>query len=126
MNFLRHRAGSLLVFLLPGCSMIFVEPAPSNYASLTSYDCTTTKAAPVVDTILALSNLGTAAYVAGHDNAGNKQESVTLALSVATMWAGSAIYGYWTTSKCSEAKEENNGVDMSYYRSPFRFSPAQR
>jgi len=116
--------------LLSGCSMIFVDPAPKNYQYLNRFNCTTSYAAPVVATIFALTNIGSVAYVAGQDNTGNQSanraSAITLGVAVAATWAGSAFYGYRSVSECNEAKEEQNGAELSLYRAPFRLSPPAR
>ena len=88
-----------------GCSWLFVQPlrpgGPPN--------CTTNRAAPVIDTIFTLTNVGSAIYVAGQDNVTNKGTAVSVGLTVAALWFSSAIYGYSKTSECEEALEEPRG-----------------
>jgi hypothetical protein len=128
-TFDRRSSGLLLVavvlLLLPGCSWIFVDRLPENHGSRREYNCTTSSAAPVVDTILTATNLGSSLYVAGQDNVKNREAAVTLGLTVAVVWASSAVYGYRATSECREAKEEDGTPNLSYQpaQSAFRFSP---
>jgi hypothetical protein len=124
----RRSSGLLLVvvlLLLPGCSWIFVDRLPENHGSRREYDCTTNRTAPVVDTILTATNLGSSLYVAGQDNVKNKEAAVTLGLAVAVAWASSAVYGYRATSECREAKEDEGTPNLSYQpaQPAFRFSP---
>jgi hypothetical protein len=107
------RLALCLAMLLPisstlsGCSWIFVQPIAPRYERSERLDCTTNRAAPVIDTILTVTNLASAAYVAGQDNVTNKGTSVTLGLLVGAMWLSSAIYGYSKTSECEDALAED-------------------
>jgi hypothetical protein len=92
---------------LSGCSWIFVQPIAPRYERSERLDCTTNRAAPVIDTILTVTNLASAAYVAGQDNVTNKGTAVTLGLLVGAMWFSSAIYGYSKTSECEDALAED-------------------
>jgi hypothetical protein len=91
----------VVLLLLPGCSWLFVDRLPEDRHSHRDYDCTTSRTAPVVDTILTATNVASAIYVANQDNVKNKGPAVMLGLSVAAIWASSAVYGYRATSECS-------------------------
>ena len=88
----------------PGCSWIFTRPAPSNHESLRSFDCSTSLAPPVLDTVLTVTNVAAALHVATKDDVANQGRSVFLGLSVAALWALSAHYGHTKTSQCAAAK----------------------
>jgi len=115
----------VVVLLLPGCSLLFVDRLPENYHSRRKYDCTTNRTAPVVDTIFAATNVASAIYVAGQDNIKNKDSAVMLGLSLAAAWVSSAVYGYRATSECIEAKEADDMPDLSYQpaQPALQFSP---
>jgi hypothetical protein len=98
-----------------GCSWIFVQPLREERGRGDYIDCTTNRAAPVLDTIFTLTNIASAIYVASENNVTNKGTAVTLGLSVAALWALSAGYGYSHTSECEEAME---GSGRSYYPPP--------
>src|SRR3954471_8739765 len=93
------RLALCLAMLLPissslsGCSWIFVQPLPPRHESGDRTACTTNRAAPVIDTILTLTHVTSAIYVAGQDNVTNKGPAVTAGLLVGAMWLSSAIYG---------------------------------
>jgi hypothetical protein len=128
-SFVRRFSELLLVvalLLLPSCSLFFVDRLPEDHHSRREYNCTTSRTAPVVDTILAATNVASAIYVAGQDNIKNKESAVMLGLSVAAVWASSAVYGYRATSECREAKEDDGMPDLSYQptRPALRFSPS--
>lgn len=91
----------------PGCSYVFVTPPHDTYGGRAAGNCTTSRAAPFVDTIFVGTNLVTALYVASEDNVANKGTSVGLGLSVAAFWLSSAIYGYYNTSQCEELLSED-------------------
>jgi hypothetical protein len=106
------RLGLLLALILPGagsssgCSWLFVQPLPDRYERGDFSNCTTSVAAPVIDTLFTLTNVGSSIYVAGQDNVTNKGAAVTAGLLVGALWLSSAIYGYSHTSDCRAAKEE--------------------
>ncbi len=91
-----------------GCSWIFVQKLPPSYDPRDLPDCTSNRGAPVVDTIFTVTNLASAIYVAGENNATNKGAAVGLGTAVAALWLSSAIYGYKATSECDDAREEFN------------------
>jgi hypothetical protein len=90
---------------------LFVQPLEPNALHRRRSTCTTSVAAPVLDTLFVATNVISAVYVASQDNVTNKEQAVSLGLSVATLWALSAAYGYSKTSECSawEAWEEGTG-----------------
>ncbi|HVZ87097.1 MAG TPA: hypothetical protein VHG72_09010 [Polyangia bacterium] len=96
-----------------GCSWIFVEPLPADDPSDYAH-CTTSRAAPVIDTIFTSTNLLSALYVAGEDNVKNKGPAISLGLGVAALWLASAIYGYSKTNECEAARVE--GANEPLYR----------
>ncbi len=101
--------GRALLAVLPamgGCSYLFVTPPHDSYGG-SVVGCTTSKAAPAVDTLFVFTNVASAIYVAGKDNVSNKDTAVGFGLGVAALWLSSAIYGYSNTSKCEELLEED-------------------
>ena len=110
---------SLVVLLSSGCSLVFVKSLPENYhpddyQPPESPDCTTTRAAPVVDTILTTTNVASALYVAGRDDVENKGTAVLAGFLVAALWASSAAHGYVATGKCIEAKKNADSPDFAF------------
>jgi hypothetical protein len=96
-----------------GCSWIFVQPLPPEHG----YDyqpCTSSRVAPVIDTIFTITNVASALYVGTRDNVTNKGTAVTFGLSVATLWGLSAGYGYSHTAECEAAHE----IDERGYHAP--------
>ncbi|MDX2019896.1 MAG: hypothetical protein SF187_06625 [Deltaproteobacteria bacterium] len=93
----------------PGCSWIFTTPPPSNHEVLPYFDCSTSRFPAVLDTIFTLTNLvSTGVAIAEAEDDQTRQSAVGLGLSVATLWALSASYGYSRTSQCEDAKNQLN------------------
>jgi hypothetical protein len=76
-------------------------------------------AAPLADTLFALTSAGSAVYVASQDNVTNKGWAVaSLGLVGGGVLLASAIYGYRRTGECRAAKDEAD--DRPSRRSPAR------
>jgi hypothetical protein len=89
-----------------GCSWIFVKDLPPDYQRGDRIECTTSPAAPGIDTLLALSDVAGALYVAG--KAGDHPSStanalVTSSLAWAIVYTTSAVHGFRATARCREA-----------------------
>lgn len=100
------RLALILLLSLPACSYLFVTPPHEGYGGQFNRDCTTNRAAPVIDTILVATNTVSAVYVAGKENVKNQEAAVSLGVAFAAFWLSSAIYGYYNTSRCSELVED--------------------
>jgi len=109
-----------LVGGLPGCSFLFTtapktEPtsAGSIYESAPN-NCTTSKAAPVVDTVIAgLEGVRTGLALAADKSAYadapiSKEADIAFGLGFLALFGASAIYGFYVTSECS--KLHHHGV----------------
>ncbi len=107
--------GVLGIFVLTptaGCSLVFVEPPPkvAEGSRPAPVDCTTSKAAPALDSIAAGLEVVRMAYAASADDKDYKdfpisrEADIALGLTFATLFAGSAIYGYTKTSTCRKTK----------------------
>jgi hypothetical protein len=110
-------ASILTVLSSSGCSWLFVQPLPPNYERGDDSNCTTSRVAPVIDTIFTATNLASAIYVSGQNNVANKGSAAALGTSVAILWLSSAIYGYRSTSACEDALDD---VRPSYSRPRLR------
>jgi hypothetical protein len=97
---------------LSGCSFLFVNGPPDNHKAMPYFDCTSSVAAPVLDTVWAgLNGLGAASAASASDAQwkaqGQSNERGTVAV-VGLVWlmisGASAIRGYQLTSDCREAK----------------------
>ncbi len=82
----------------------------------------------MIDTLFATTNAFSALYVATADGVTNKGQAVMFGLSVATLWALSAGYGYSKTSECAEWYGEDRSpparaVAPTPYSSPRVWAP---
>lgn len=98
-----------------GCSWLFTQPLPAQYSRYDIPPCSTNLGPPVVDTIFAVTNTASALYVATLPNVTNKEQAVSLGISVALLWALSASYGYRHTSECEDA---HRGRPVRSWRPP--------
>jgi len=94
-----------------GCSLIFVK-APladsEEFGPDPEMECTSSKVAPVFDTVFTGTNLLSAAVAASADDKSgttanqplSREASVALGLGFGALFLGSAIYGFATTARC--------------------------
>lgn len=109
-----YRVGVLLAALpLGGCSFVFVDSPPDHPERISSQSevkCTTSKAAPVIDTLIAgYQGVRTAmaASASDADYSGapiSREADVFFGAGFLALFASSAIYGYVTTGNCKDAK----------------------
>ena len=122
---LRPRAGSVssfrsrtsalgLCWACSGCSLVFMTPPPSAPApgfARPHVDCTTSNAAPIIDTAVAVYQLAAVAYVSTLDDARfahypiSRQTDMALGGAWAAGFAGSAVYGYLSAARCRRIKQ---------------------
>jgi len=110
----RFLSGAIILILLttlPGCSFLFTtapkhaEPPPAEYVP---NECTTSKAAPVVDTVIAgLEGIRTGYALTADPSAYDKapiSRGVDIAFGIGflALFTASAIYGYSITSECAK------------------------
>src|SRR5262245_47336117 len=97
-----------------GCSFLFTTTAPDHPERIPperAIDCTTSNAAPVVDTLVAAYQVVRTFYALSADDAAyanapiSRGSDVALGLAFMGVFGGSALYGYTVTSECSDAKE---------------------
>jgi hypothetical protein len=96
------------VLLHSGCSLLFVKGPPAEHAQMVTFECSDSKALPVLDTIWAgLNGLGAAS--AANDNQNPDQGQI---IAVGLAWLAvsgiSAIYGFSKVSACSDAKQQRD------------------
>jgi hypothetical protein len=101
--------------LLQGCSFIFVDTPPTVHDASTppsSIHCTTSAAAPVVDTVVAVFEAVRTGIALGADDSDyhsypiSRGADIAIGLGLTTLFTAAATYGYINTSKCSDVKEE--------------------
>lgn len=95
-----------LAACLGGCSWLFVNEAPEHHERMAYFECTSSKVAPVLDTVGAAIYGVQAAVIAGQSESSfhNPEVYVATSLAVALVDAASAMYGYRHTSRCADAK----------------------
>jgi hypothetical protein len=111
--------------------LIFTTKAPEYPpAPPVHITCTTTRAAPIVDTILAALEVArTVVAVNAEDSVYkdapfNRSADIGFGVGFAALFAGSAIYGFSVTNRCSEL---NRGREQEYAPEPQRQAqPAAR
>ncbi len=92
----------------PGCSVVFVAGPPANHAELAHVECTTSRALPIVDTVIAgLYAVAGASSVADHSpgESSPAYRSVPM-FGMAAAAGASAVYGYARTSDCRAARRQ--------------------
>ena len=99
-----------LPFTWSGCSYLFVSGPPDNKARPDSFDCTTSNGWPIFDAIYGTIN--TAADLAMASRAGSNQGVYAVgALGSAVLWGSSSMVGFGRTSRCREAKGQEEKED---------------
>jgi len=99
--------------VLPGCSFLFTTAPKSaeSPAEFVSKKCTTSKAAPIIDTVIAGYQGFRTVYAATTDKSSydgapiSREADIAFGLGFFTLFTASAIYGYYVTSKCSSRQE---------------------
>ncbi len=98
--------------------MIFTTQAPEYPpAPPVHVTCTTTRAAPIVDTIVAGLEVAPTVLAVNADDSVykdapfNRSTDIGFGVGFAALFAGSAIYGYSVTSRCSDL---NRGREQEY------------
>jgi hypothetical protein len=88
---------------------MFVKPLSDSHRPGDFTDCTGDRGFPVLDTLLSLTNVASAFYVADEEQATNKSTAVVVGLLAGAGWLFSATYGYSKTGACAAAKKEAEG-----------------
>jgi len=90
---------------ISGCSFVFMQPPPDNHSKLRYFDCVSSTAAPVTDTVNAAFTGLTAAFAGGETGDADDPPAVWVFGGVAALYAASAIYGFVSVSECDSAKQ---------------------
>jgi hypothetical protein len=121
--------------LLQGCSFIFVDTPPARYAEAPPspsepIKCTSSVAAPVVDTVLgAFEVVRTGFALSASDSTYtnypiSRSADIGFGMAFASLFAASAIYGYINTSRCDDLKENTpRAAPPGYTPPPPRLPP---
>jgi len=112
-----------LVGALPGCSFLFTtapKTVPAHAESVSEYEpsnCTTSKAAPIVDTVIAglegvRTGIALAADKSVYANAPISREAdIAFGLGFLALFTASAIYGFSVTGACSNLHHHEQVVE---------------
>jgi hypothetical protein len=112
-----------MVFGCSGCSYIFVTGKPANAESLPPsepVECSTSKAAPVLDTVFGSLEIARTAYALSRsdgDYSGqplSRGADIGFGVGFVALFASSAIYGYLKTSPCADAKAQHERARQQY------------
>ncbi|HEX2673060.1 MAG TPA: hypothetical protein VHM25_19405 [Polyangiaceae bacterium] len=118
--------GALMLSLLgglPGCSFLFTtapKSAPSHEGATSEYEpshCTTSQAAPIVDTVIAglegvRTGLALAADKSDYANSPiSKEADIAFGLGFLALFSASAIYGFYVTGECSKLHHHDAVVE---------------
>jgi hypothetical protein len=90
-----------------GCSLAFVNGPPPNHQKLAYFDCSSSRALPTLDLLVA--GAATVDAIPGVANSASGLSNHTeLAVfgTEAALFAASAIYGYSKTAECRQAQSE--------------------
>jgi hypothetical protein len=102
----------LLALGANGCSFVFAGGPPANHRELKYFDCPTSHAPPIIDTVVAVTGgavtflawgLGTAL---ASDSGGSANTILLAGIPLVLLPAASAIYGYSKGGDCRDAKAE--------------------
>ena len=106
MHVTRLMLGPIVLAVTTGCSVVLVRgPGDARDPKTGEIQCTSSVAAPVVDTgIGSVLLLGTALGGAYVEVNGKKSDATVPALLGGAVFAGSAIYGYVVTANCRKAR----------------------
>jgi hypothetical protein len=95
---------------LSGCSLLFVDTAPPNHAQLEHFDCTSGKAAPIIDTIVGAYQVVRTGYALSAEESDydgyplSRGADIGFGVGLTALFLGSAIYGYSETGACADAE----------------------
>ena len=105
-----------------GCSFAFVDGPPAKHAHLPYFECSSSNAWPVIDTVIAASlGAGAAAAIADGGSSSNGTTDAVIAGAEAALFAVSALAGYQKVAACREAKGDliaRLGVSPHYDDAP--------
>jgi len=109
-------ASSALVPTITGCSYIFVStPAtPAGGGMERANDCTSSKVAPVLDTVFGTLEVARTAVAVGNDDNDymdqplSREADIGFGVGFTALFLSSAVYGYYFTSRCSDLRNQGS------------------
>ncbi len=115
LGFSTTSAFTAMVFACSGCSFLFTTKAPSQPERLPPnerIECTSSKAAPIIDTIVGGLEVVRTGVALGADDSDyrnvaiSREADIALGVAFSALFISSAAYGYTVTSRCSALKED--------------------
>ena len=106
-------AGACLASLCSGCSVTFMTTAPRDAArgqARPHVECTSSYAAPIVDSVVATYELVGVGYAATLDDSAydrypiSRKQDMALGAGFAALFVGSAVYGFVSAAHCRRVK----------------------
>ncbi|MFZ5896612.1 MAG: hypothetical protein ACOY0T_36490 [Myxococcota bacterium] len=105
---------AILLALNSGCSFLFVSPPRDQSPGAAPGKCTTSQAAPVVDSLLTGAEIVRTVYAASADSSVyenpnqplSRGADIALGVGFTALFLGSAIYGFSNTASCRKAKHQ--------------------
>lgn len=97
------------------CSFTFTRRPPPNHQQMASFDCTESRAAPVLDTIFTSYQVLRVAAAMGASDADyegaalSRPVDIGFGLALGALGLASAAYGYSATGECRRARDEARG-----------------
>ncbi|MDX2090607.1 MAG: hypothetical protein SFX73_22295 [Kofleriaceae bacterium] len=112
------RAG-IVAMVLSGCSFALVSGPPANHQQMYSFDCTTSRLGPGLDTVWSVLQVLNLASAASRSDSEwdetfdgkapfSRATAVPLYGSLAALGIAGMYYGFTRTAKCRSAKDELN------------------
>ncbi len=96
-----------LVIVPAGCSLAFVNGPPPNHQKLAYFDCSSSRALPTLDLLVAgAATVDAIGGAAGASTLPSNRAELAVFGTEAALFAASAIYGYSKTAECREAQSE--------------------
>lgn len=93
-----------------GCSFLFVQAPPAGHAELSQFDCTSSMAAPVLDTVAAGFQVVRTGIALAADEADyadfplSRGADIALGLGFTALFTAAFVHGFSTTADCEDAK----------------------
>ena len=105
---------------------MFVDTPLSDNGVRRPGDCTTSPLAPVLDSVVVATQVGSAIYEGTQNDLPNKRATLALDLTAAAVWLSSAVYGYYFTAECRNLKAEQGTNPLRIERTVLSDFPSGR
>lgn len=105
-------ASAASLTLLPGCSLFFVQSPPTPRLPDQPVACTTSNAAPIVDSVVAGLQLVRVGYAISQKESDyedfpiSRGADIGIGVGLLAVFAASAAYGFGVTGSCASAQHE--------------------